>query len=311
MNKKIGWLRSGKIDVDWRVFPSFLMVMEHRSFSGAARSLGLSQPTLGRHVATFENYLGKPLFVRSKEGVSPTQDAFGILPYVKSMIDAVQGLERSIVGEDSDPAGTVRLSCSRVMACLVLPKFLGSFCESYPNIEVELLSTNEISNLMRGDADVALRMVKPIQDELVALRMGRLKVGLFAHRDYLVGRSQISSVDDLAAHVLIGPDDDINAYLFLQTKGVSITRKQVRIRSDDDVACFSLVRSAAGIGPVQVNLARKHADLVPVLEDQVCFELDVWQVMHEDLRASPRIRLFFDELAVFLRAYICEDANSV
>jgi DNA-binding transcriptional LysR family regulator len=288
---------------DWHLFRAFLAVVREGSLSGAARLLGTTQPTMGRQVAALEASLGVKLFTRSLDGLSPTEAGLRLIPPAEAMAAAVESAQRSATGKVDADRGTVRITASEVIGGEVLPSILADFHGRHPQISVELALSNRNEDLLRGDADIAVRMVRPTQSALVAKRIGRIDVGLYGHRRYLKGRAMPRRLEDLRQHALIGYDRDQAFPRLLERMGVPITRDTFAFRTDSDLAQLAALRAGLGIGASQIGLARRNKNLVPVLHSEFIFPMEVWLVMHRDLRSSRRIRLTFDHLAAELTHY--------
>jgi DNA-binding transcriptional LysR family regulator len=291
-----------KIGENWDLARAFLAVLESGSLSGAARSLGLTQPTVGRQVEEFETRLGVPLFTRSRHGVKPTQAALDLRPHVETMAAAMAALRRSASGAAAQARGTVRLTASELVGAAVLPPMLTRFHEAYPHIALELVLSNRIEDLLRHEADIAVRMVRPSQAALVARHIGPVPISLYAHRDYIARHGMPTTMAQLTTHTLIGFDADPWGILAAQRTPVS--RDIVNLRTDSDLAQLEALRAGYGIGGCQEALARSDPDLVPVLHADFRLMLDCWVVMHEDLRTSRRVRLLFDHLVAELTTYL-------
>jgi DNA-binding transcriptional LysR family regulator len=291
----------------WDLYRTFLEVARDGSLSGAARRLGLTQPTAGRHIDALERSLGTKLFTRSHRGLTPTQIALEMVPHAERMTSAQDALQRAASGEARQDRGTVRLTTSEVVGCEVIPGIMSPFCARHPEIVVELAVSNRAQDLLRRDADIAIRMMRPKQEALIARRIGSVRIGLFAHRNYVRARGLPSSIDDAAGHRLIGFDRDEVSYSSL--KGSPRPRReQFQYRSDNDMAQIAALRAGIGIGGCMLAIAARDPDLVPVLPRDVLFRLEVWLVMHESSKAVHRIRLLFDHLAEGLDNFVRQDA---
>jgi DNA-binding transcriptional LysR family regulator len=286
----------------WDLYRSFLGVLRFGSLSAAARELGLTQPTLGRHVDALEASLGTSLFARSRHGLAPTPAALALVPHAEAMEAAALALVRAASGEAGEPAGAVRVTASNFIGAEVLPAMLTEFRERHGAIAIELVLSDRNQDLSRRDADIAVRMVRPTQKALVARRLGHVRIGLYAHKRYLARRTMPRSIDDLPAHDIIGFDRDSSAIRAMGA-GLAISRELFALRTDDSAAQLAHLRAGFGIGGCQLGVAARHPELVPVLAGQVGFKLEMWLVMHEDLKASRRVRLLFDHLARSLKAY--------
>ncbi len=288
---------------DWHLFRAFLAVVREGTLSSAARVLGTTQPTMGRQVAALETSLGVKLFTRSPDGLSPTEAGMRLISSAEAMAAAAEAAQRSASGEIEEERGTVRITASDVVGGEVLPPILAAFRAMNPQISIEIALSNRNEDLLRGDADIAVRMIKPTQSALIARRIGRIDIGLYGHRRYLKGRVTPQQLDDLRLHTLIGYDRDRASARLLERMGVPISRDMFAFRSDSDLAQLAALRAGFGIGVSQLGIARREKDLLPVLHSALIFPMDCWLVMHRDLRSSRRIRLLFDHLAIRLSDY--------
>jgi DNA-binding transcriptional LysR family regulator len=287
----------------WETYRSFLAVMTEGSLSAAARKLTLTQPTVGRHIDQLEADLGLSLFTRSQSGLVPAQAARELLPHAQAMASAAAAAVRAASGADAEERGTVRLTASVVIGGEVLPPLLTSFREKHPSIAIELVLSDQSADLLRRDADIAVRMVRPKQDALVAKKIGRIGLGLHAHRRYLEKHGTPQSLADLAHHSVMGFDKETQVAQALRRMGLPLQREMFALRSDADLALLAAMRAGFGISICQYGIGRRDPDLVPVLPNAVKFEIEMWLAMHKDLRGTRRMRLLFDHLAEGLAAY--------
>jgi DNA-binding transcriptional LysR family regulator len=289
---------------NWDELRSFVEVSRDGSLSGAARRLGLTQPTIGRHIDALEAALGLTLFTRSPRGLTPTPAALALEPHVEAMATAAAALGRAASGEAAADRGAVRVTASDVIGSEVLPPILAAFHAEHPGIVIELALSNRTADLARRDADIAVRMVRPTQSGLVARRIGSSRIGLYAHRDYLARFGEPRSLADLAKHCVIGFDRDNSSFRGAGEFARALTRETFGFRCDNDLAQLAALRAGVGVGGCQENIARRMPELVAVLPNVFHFVLEVWLVMHEDLKATRRVRLLFDHLAVGLTNYV-------
>lgn len=287
----------------WELYRSFLAVLREGSLSGAARVLGLAQPTVGRHIAELEKALAVSLFTRSPRGLIATEGARELAPHAKAMAAAADALVRAASGEAGEARGTVRITASEIIGAEVLPPILADFREQHPAVAIELALSNRAEDLLRREADVAVRMVRPTQGALVARHIGRVALGLHAHERYLRTRGIPREFADLGRHAIIGFDRDPYSRRLSDQLGLRLTPDIFALRTDSDLAQLAAIRAGFGIGVCQLGIARRNSDLVRVLPDSFGFDLDVFVAMHEDLRASRRVRLMFDHLAASLKVY--------
>jgi DNA-binding transcriptional LysR family regulator len=270
--------------------------------SGAARQLGITQPTVGRHIAALETALGVVLFTRSPSGLLPTAVARTLRAHAETMERTAAALERAASAQGDEVRGVVRVSASEVIGVEVLPPILTQVRQAYPHLKVELVLTNRLSDLLQLEADIAVRMVRPSQEQLLARRIGLIEVGLHARDDYLQQHGTPLLMQDLAGHSVIGFDQE-NAFI----RSLAITgfeRSAFALSSDSDLAQLALIRAGAGIGGCQVQLAKRDPCLRRVLPEGFALKLDTWVTMHEDLRNSPRCRVMFDALVEGLQRYV-------
>jgi DNA-binding transcriptional LysR family regulator len=289
---------------NWDELRTFVEVARDGSLSGAARRLGLTQPTVGRHVDGLEAALGSTLFTRSPRGLTPTPAALALVPHVEAMDAAAAALARTASGEASADRGAVRVTASDIIGVEVLPPILAAFHARHPGIAIELALTNRTQDLARRDADIAVRMVRPTQSGLVAKRIGSSRISLFAHREYLARFGEPRSLADLGNHCLIGFDRDNSSFRGFGGYAAALTRDSFGLRCDSDIAQLAALRAGVGIGGCQDNIARRTPELVAVLPNAFHYALEVWLVMHENLKATRRVRRLFDHLAVGLTAYV-------
>lgn len=291
-------------NIGWELYRSFLGVLREGSLSGAARALGITQPTAGRHVAALEEALGVVLFTRSQTGLLPTEVALALRTHAEAMESIAASMERAATSQGEGVRGVVRVSASEVVGAEVLPPIIAQLREAHPALKVELVSTNRVQDLLRREADIAVRMVRPRQEQLVARRIGNIELGFHAHRDYIARHGTPRNLDDLPAHTVIGYDQP-PAFVRIAGKSIkNFTRDTFSLRTDSDLAQLALIRAGAGIGVCQVGLAKRDAALVRLMPRAFSLKLDTWVTMHEDLRNSPRCRVAFDALVEGLSRYV-------
>jgi DNA-binding transcriptional LysR family regulator len=297
------------IEPSWDFYRSFLAVLNEGSLSGAARVLGLTQPTIGRHIDALEQAVGFQLFTRSQHGLSATQAAMELRPYAETLSSTAAALLRTASGQGGAVKGTVRLSASEVVGVEVLPPILTNLRERYPELDIELVLSNTVEDLLRRDADIAVRMVEPSQDALVVKRLGDITLGFHAHRRYLERHGTPGCLEDLTAHSLIGFDRDLPAVRSMLRGKIPVfepvfDRARFALRADSHLAQLAAIRAGFGIGVCQARLAERDPDLVRVLPDAFGMKLGTWLAMHENLRTTLRCRATFDALAAGLEGYV-------
>jgi DNA-binding transcriptional LysR family regulator len=286
----------------WALFEAFVAVMTTGSLSAAARALRVAQPTVRRQIEQLEEELGVVLFTRAPNGLVPTELARTTMPHAESIAAGARAFVRALSAPASAARGTVRITCSEIVGAEVLPPILVDLHRSHPDIQIELALTNRNEDLLRRDADLAIRMVEPTQQGLVRRRAARIELGLFATHGYLEQRGRPRRLTDLVDHSLVGPDRARAVLEVLAELGLPSTPRHYALRCDADVAQLAAVRAGLGIGVCQLPLSRAPVALVRVVPS-FAMHLDAWVTMHEDLRDVRRLRVVFDHLVTALGAY--------
>jgi DNA-binding transcriptional LysR family regulator len=288
---------------DWSLIRSFHAVAETGSLSAAARRLGMSQPSLGRHIQALETELGITLFQRGRRGYALSEEGARLFARSSEMNAAADGFARLATGRAERLAGTVRISASEIVAAYVLPEIIEPLRRSEPAIEMELVASNAVENLLRRDADIAIRMVEPSQLDLVARKIADLPLCACAATTYLDRRGRPGSPQDLIDHDLVGYDRGLDLITGFHGFGVEIDRHAFSVRTDNQIVFWELVKAGIGIGFAQRGLARRTAGIEIVLAEMKLPVLPMWLAMHRDVRTSPRIRRVADHLHDRLKAY--------
>jgi DNA-binding transcriptional LysR family regulator len=282
---------------DWTLVRSFLAVLDYGSLLGAARATLVSQPTVGRHIAELEAQLGVVLFERTGRGLLPTDMAQRLAESARAMESGANQLVRSVSAQAASASGTVRITASQTVACHLLPAVLAQMRLVLPDIQVELVASDAVSNLLRREADIALRMVRPDQSSLVAKRIGAMSLGVYAHQDYLRKRGVPKQPKDLLAHELIGNDQSDTILQGFAAMGFPLQKESFAFRTDNHVAYWGAVQAGLGIGFTSDFLARSNSQVVHVLPMLKIPALPIWLTVHREIRTSQRIRAVYDFLA--------------
>jgi DNA-binding transcriptional LysR family regulator len=291
---------------DWALVRSFLAVLDAGSLTGAARTVGAQQPTLSRHVAELEAQLGAPLFERTGRGVTPTALALAIAAPARTMADGAGALAQALAGQRATDTGTVRVTTSDVAAVWLLPRLLAEFQHREPGIEVELVASNALSNLLRREADIAVRMVRPEQGSLVAKKLGEIAILAAAHADYLTRAGTPRRPEELLRHRLIGFDRDDGIVRGFRAMGFTVARETFVLRTDDQVAYGRLVAEGAGIGFVAEYQISQWPGVRPILPMLKIPPLPCWLAVHREIRGRPVVRRVYDFLAEAIPAFLAD-----
>jgi DNA-binding transcriptional LysR family regulator len=282
---------------NWELFAAYLAVCRTSSLSAAARQLGLSQPTVRRQIEALEANIGAALFTRSATGLLPIAGHMSLIAQAEAMESAAMAFARLASGAATEVAGSVRISCSRVYAVEILPPILANLLHRWPGLEIELVATNDVSNLLRRDADIAVRLTPPQQEALVARKVAPMRMGLFAAPSLAPRLRGMGFAALGATGLMIGQDRDETLAAGLRQHDLTLPARTV-FRSDDDLAQLAAIRNGVGFGICQVvigersGLVRLLPELTPTFE--------AWVLMHEDQSRLARTRAVFDALVADL-----------
>jgi len=281
---------------DWSLWRSFAAVVEHGSLSAAARVLGLSQPTLGRHVEALEAALGVTLFERTLAGLKPTDTALKLFEPVVGAQRALSEAALMAEGSSAALAGSVRITASTVMSHYVLPPLLAELRRSFPGIALELVPSDSVENLLLREADIAVRMFRPTQLELIARKLGEIPIVACAHQSYIERRGAPRTVAELLDHDLVGFDRSDLIISTARRLGFELQRADFVLRTDSQTAMWELLKAGLGIGFAQAGMVQDAPGMRVVLPDFAVPPLEVWLTTHRELFTSRRIRAIYDRL---------------
>jgi DNA-binding transcriptional LysR family regulator len=295
-------------DPSWELVQSFVRVAQAGSLTKAARGAGMSQPTLSRHIAELEERLGVRLFDRVPQGLKLTPQGAALSERARGVGAQMDAFLRAASGMAEQVSGVVRVSLSESMSAGPLATWIGSFCAEHPQIELEWVVSNQGSDLLGREADVAVRMYKPEQLDLVARRVGEIALGLYASRDY-VARHGEPSVEELRAHRWVGFDRDEQFIRDARALGYHYSREDFVFRSDSLLAQQAAIQGGVGVGVMPRYSAAQLPELVEVMRHIPMRPLPVWVVAHQEVHTSARVRLVFDALAEHLEAYVVGEST--
>ncbi|MEO0495986.1 MAG: LysR family transcriptional regulator [Pseudomonadota bacterium] len=281
------------VSFDWNHIRAFLATVEEGSLSGAARALKQTQPTLSRQISLLEDKLSLTLFERGTRTMELTHAGAELLTHVRAMTDAASQISRVAAGQNQSVEGIVRITSSDAMATHALPRCLINLRTLYPGIQIELVPSNELSDLTRRDADIAIRHIRPQQPDLVAKRLADIEITLFASKRYLDelnGRT-------LAEASFIGYGHAERLVPQVNAMGIAVTAANFGFTTNNGNTLYELAREGAGIALLPVSVASDKMGLVRVLPDAQPFKMETWLVTHREIQTSLRIRLTFDHLA--------------
>lgn len=291
--------------VDWERQRAFLAVVDTGSLSAAARQLGAAQPTVRRRIEDLEAQLGVALFTRSPSGLTPTALGKDLAQHARAMALAAASLARAASAEAGAASGVVRITASEVVGMEVLPAILAELREAHPGLVFELALTNRSEDLLRREADIAVRMVRPTQDALVARRIGAISLGMHAHKRVLDAWGRPTTMEQARRMPLIGYESETIGVRAIKAMGLGLDLRveDFSFRTDNDVAQLAAIRAGLGLGICQVGLAARDPMLERVMADLLSIDLETFVVTHEDLKDVRRVRLVFDALVEGLTRY--------
>jgi DNA-binding transcriptional LysR family regulator len=282
---------------DWNQVRAFLATAEEGSLSAAARVLHQTQPTLSRQVTALERALGVTLFERGHREVRLTGAGLELLEHVRAMAEAANRVSLAASGQSHAIEGRVRITATELLATHHLPAMLRKLRERAPGIVVELVASDELRDLIRREADIAIRHAQPTQPDLIGRRVGTVRGRIFAARRLLDEVGLPRTFDDLADQDFIGIDDTEGLLAAVAEQGLTLRIEQFRVHAASGNCMLQLIREGLGFGFLPTDTAGLFDDLVSVLPDLFDPEIPVWLVAHRELHTSRRIRVVFDLLA--------------
>ncbi len=287
---------------DWSLIQSFLAVAETGSLSAAARQLGRSQPTLGRQVHALEVELGVPLFDRHARGLTLSDVGRQVLPMAQQMHGAVNALGLTAAGQALQLEGTVRITASVFVSHHLLPPILSSIRQAEPAIQLDLVATDASENLLFREADIAVRMYRPEQADIVAKHIGEVPLCFCAARTYLDRAGRPTTPSELMQHDLVGFDANEDIITAMREKGWPASRDSFATRCDNQTVYWELIRAGCGVGFSQLNIAQADPKVEVLDIDAEIPVLPVWLAAPQAMRQTPRIRRVWDLLSERLKA---------
>ncbi|MEM7214379.1 MAG: LysR family transcriptional regulator [Pseudomonadota bacterium] len=294
IQKTMNW---DAVSFDWNHIRAFLATVDHGSLSGAARALKQTQPTLSRQISKLEDVLGLTLFERGTRIMQLTEAGTELLAHVRSMADAATQISRVATGQSQAIEGTVRITSSDAMAAYALPPCLISLRRSHPGISLELVPSNEMHDLTRRDADIAIRHVRPDQPDLVAKRLADIEIGLFASASYLEELGSITEIEDFSRANFIGYQHPERLVPQVAVMGIPVTAANFGITTSNGSTMYELARDGAGIAFLPTVISEGRLGLKHIHPEIPTFKMETWLVTHREINTSRRIRITFDHLA--------------
>tara|TARA_R100000750_G_scaffold59179_1_gene47443 strand:- start:4253 stop:5149 length:897 start_codon:yes stop_codon:yes gene_type:complete len=290
--------------LDWSLVQTFLTVADTGSLSEAARKLAISQPTAGRQIRQIETTLELELFQRQPRGLSLTDAGAALVPHARRMAEGMQGFSLAAAGRSQKLSGPVRITASVFTAQHYLPVILAQLREEEPDITIDLVPTDRSENLLYREADIAVRMYRSEQLDIVTRHLGELSLGLFAAKTYLDRRGRPAGFHEFFDHDLVGYDQSDLILRGLREMGMDAQREWFATRTDHHSVYWEMVRAGCGIGVAQLRVGLAEPVVERVLPEVPLPTLPLWLAAHEAVRQTPRIRRVWDALAEGLLAQV-------
>lgn len=284
-------------NLDWNQLKAFLETAETGSLSAAARKLGLTQPTLSRQVAAIEQSMGVTLFERVGKSMALTPTGLDLLEHARAMGAAAEALSLAATGSSQAVRGVVSVSATDAVATTLLPPLVKKLHDQEPGITIDVIPSNALSDLLRREADIAIRHVKPEQPDLIARLVREASAHFYASESWVNAHGHPRSAEDAARLSFVGSDRSGQYLGYLRMHGLPLSEANFSCYADHSVAHWALVRQGMGIGVMMEEIALATPGMVRVLDDLPPVRFPIWLVTHRELRTSKRIRMVFDALA--------------
>ena len=285
------------VSFDWNQVRAFLATAEEGSFSGAARALKSTQPTVGRQISALEGSLGVTLVERSVRGLTLTEAGRELLDHVRAMGEAATLISMAADGQSQEVTGEVTVTATDLMSAAILPAILAPLRQSAPGIRVRIVATGDIQNLMQREADIAIRHVHPDQPDLIARHVADFRGALYGASAYLDRAGRPRTPREVADLAFVGNPDPDRLIAPLHNHGVPVRAENFIMSSDSNVVEWELVKAGYGISMLPEVLCEAEPGMEKVLPSLPSLQFPIWLVTHRELRTNRRIRVVFDLLA--------------
>lgn len=268
--------------------------------SAAARALGQTQPTLGRQITALEEDLGVVLFERVGRTLVLTPSGQELVAHVNAMFEAAARVSLTASGQSQAVEGSVRITASDVMAAYTLMPALKKIRAAAPRLDIDIVASNDIQDIQRREADIAIRHVRPEQPDLIARLAKEETARFYAAQSYLEERGRPKTVKDLKKHDFIGFGNVSRMLEYLSNIGIDLAQDNFRIGSESGVVAWKMACDGLGISVMSDGVAAQFSQMERLLPDMNPITFPVWLTTHRELHTSRRIRLVFDLLAELL-----------
>ncbi|MDJ0652543.1 MAG: LysR family transcriptional regulator [Xanthomonadales bacterium] len=284
---------------NWSDIALFLAIARSGNLSAAAEQVGMSQPTLGRRLQALEQRLDATLFVRGGRRLQLTDAGNAILESAERMSREMSAIERAVDVHARGLSGDVTITATEGIGTDWLAPELVEFHRQYPDIVLNIKVENRPLDLVHREADIALRLGRPTQPDLIARRLVDVTFGLYGSRQYLESRGSVECIEDLDNHDFISLilPDDTGHVAFSETSVIPVPFGRTVLSSNSPAAQMSAARAGYGLTVVSCRWASMHKEMVRVLPEVDVHRAELWLVTHEELKHSARIRAVSDAIA--------------
>lgn len=284
------------VKFDWNRARAFLVTAEEGSLSAAARALDMSQATLGRQVSQLEVELGVSLFVREARGLMLTTNGLELLEFVRAMGEAASRLSLVAFGKSQNIEGNISLSATEDTAIFVLPSIVKRLYSIHPRIQVEIIASNEETDLLRREADIAIRGFRPTQGDLIARKVKPVTASYYATPEYIASIGNPTELEQLGTANFVGFETSNEMIQRLSQMGLQLTQKNFPFLSANRLVQWELVKQGLCIGIFADEAGKAEAGLTKVLPNEQPYEGEIWLVAHRELRINRRVKTVYDFL---------------
>ena len=285
------------LSFDWNQVRAFLATVEEGSFSGAARVLKTTQPTIGRQISELEATLGVTLFERSVRGPRVTGAGAELLDHVRAMGEAATLISVVADAQSQEVSGDVTVTATDLLSAITLPAILAPLRETAPGVRIRIVAASDIRNLTQREADIAIRHVRPDQPDLIARHIGDFRANFYAARSYLDRAGRPRELHEIANHAFVGPLEQARMIASLQNLGIPFRIENFVMSSDSGMVVWEMMKAGFGLSLLPEVLCDAEPGLEKVFPEFTPLQIPIWLVTHRELHTSRKIRVVFDQLA--------------
>lgn len=286
----------------YRAMAIFVEVVDHGSFSAAARNLGITKSAVSQQVNLLEENLGTRLLHRTTRQLNLTEAGEMYIEGCRQMIDAAEGANQLIGQYSKEPSGTLKISCSHDFAADHLVPLLGPFMENYPKLSLEIDGSDEVINLVEERVDLAIRIGRMTESGWVARKIGEAEEVIVASPSYLKRQGVPEEPSDLASHYWVAFTRRAQPYQLL-LQGPTGTQQKVRLygraHTNSAPSMREMVKAGMGIGQILKLMVRQELEsgqLVQILPEYRSEAAGIYAVYPQRAFLPLKVRAVIDYL---------------